>query len=69
MKKFILASLVIGGFAITSCNKARTCECTVSGATQKFEYESGKKADQEDACKAAETTFKIVDANASCTLK
>jgi hypothetical protein len=69
MKKVLLASLFIGGIALTSCNKARTCECTVSGQTIAAEFEKGKKSDQEDACTAIETTYKIADPQASCTLK
>jgi hypothetical protein len=69
MKKIIFASIILGGLAISSCNKERACDCTVSGQTISADLAKGKKSEQEDACKTIETTYKLADPAASCTLK
>ncbi|MCD6366355.1 MAG: hypothetical protein J7L46_02325, partial [Bacteroidales bacterium] len=66
MKKLFLAVVAIGFIASvsSSCKKDYTCECTVSGTAVNLEYTKMKKADAEDACSQAETTYKISDASA-----
>lgn len=69
-KKLVFAMLALGvivGF--TSCKKNYTCTCTVAGGSIAIEYEKVKKADAEDACSSAETTYKVADPGASCSLK
>ncbi len=72
MKKLILGAIVlfIAG-ASTSCKKDYTCEYKFTQGTPDINIplENAKKADAEDACDQAETTYKIADANANCTLK
>ncbi|MCU0442688.1 MAG: hypothetical protein MUE96_09845 [Bacteroidia bacterium] len=70
MKKMNLALAVVFAAAITftSCKKDYTCTCKISGAESKSELKDAKKGDAEDACKALETTGKLVDPAAKCTL-
>ncbi|MFN4121823.1 MAG: hypothetical protein ACK4GL_00815 [Flavobacteriales bacterium] len=69
MKKLLFTSLIISGLAITSCQKARICECKVAGQTFSAELEKASKSDQETSCTAIENTYKIADPTASCELK
>lgn len=69
MKKVFLLALVGGAFAMTSCKKDYTCDCTVSGVNIPLEFKDAKKKDATDACDQAESTYKIADSGASCTLK
>ncbi len=49
MKK-VLAVLALGAFTLGSCQKERTCECTINGEKTSFTIPKGKKSDQENAC-------------------
>lgn len=70
MKKLVVLGLVVAGFAMTSCKKDYTCECTFTSIpTINIEYTKVKKADAETSCDAAETTYKVGDSGANCTLK
>jgi len=72
MKKLFLSAIVVFvATAFTSCKKDYTCECKFSQGTPDINIpiEDAKKADAQDACDQAETTYKIADANANCTLK
>ena len=74
MKKALLLFLTAGMMVgLVSCSKDYTCSCTAdygSGdSTITFLYDGVKKADAEDACAASETSLKILDSNASCTLE
>ena len=74
MKKGLLliaGAAFILALGFTSCKKDYTCECTFSAGTPSISlpYTKVKKKDAKDACSAAETTYKIVDAAASCELK
>lgn len=70
MKKVILPLLMAGLFVagVTSCKKDYTCACSGDGWTLDAKFENVKKKDAEETCDAAETTYKIGDATASCTL-
>lgn len=66
-------SLVLGvafvvAIGFTSCKKDYTCDCTINGVKSSSTIENAKKGDAEDACTALETTAKLVDAAATCTL-
>ncbi|MFH1321878.1 MAG: hypothetical protein ABII90_14660 [Bacteroidota bacterium] len=69
MKK-VLAIIAIVAFAasFSACKKDYTCSCTVSGLTITAEFLKVKKADAEDSCSSLETTYKIADPNASCSI-
>ncbi|NOQ73673.1 MAG: hypothetical protein GQ574_16825 [Crocinitomix sp.] len=71
MKKLLLFSVVLGGLAVmSSCKKDYTCDCTFTSVPElSIELNKYKKGDAEDACTSAETTYKIADSGASCTLK
>ncbi len=71
MKKLSLLGLVFGSLvAMTSCKKDYTCDCTFTTAPDiTIDITKAKKADAQDACDSAETTYKIADSGASCTLK
>ncbi len=64
----ILAAAICMMVAFSSCKKDYTCSCTVAGTTILVEYEGVKKGDAEDACSAAEATYKLGDPEATCTL-
>lgn len=68
MKK-VMAVAVLGLFVLTACKKDYTCECTYNGTAYPFKYEKVKKSDAESTCDAQETTYKMGDPNATCTLK
>ena len=70
MKKVIAfgAFAVLGVVALSSCKKDYTCTCTVNGGTISATYTKVKKADAEEACSSSETTYKVADASASCSL-
>lgn len=68
MKKlFVLGAL--GVFALSSCKKDYTCECTTTGFTQAFEYKGVKKKDANETCDAQEATYKALYPNIVCNLK
>jgi hypothetical protein len=67
MKK-VLAVLALGAFTLGSCQKERTCTCTVMGETIALPMEKASKGDQEDACNLAQTTYRIADSDATCVL-
>ena len=75
MKKALFVLMASGMFlGMVGCKKDYTCDCKVNfglstDSTFSFTYEGAKKSDAEDGCAAAETTYKLVDANASCSLK
>ena len=68
MKKLMLLGAAIAMLSVTACKKDYTCACTVSTGNIDLEFENAKKQDAEDACQAAEDTYKILDPNASCSL-
>jgi hypothetical protein len=66
--QFVVAVLAIAGLA--SCKGNFTCECKdgsgiVVGTS---DINDAKQKDAEDACLALETTWKLVDPDAECTL-
>ncbi len=74
MKKLfviILASGLI--FALSSCKKDYTCECTYTvggnATTIPYEFTDKKKSDATDACQDQETLYKLDDSDASCEIK
>lgn len=74
MKKglgLLLGVAFIMALGFTSCKKDYTCECTFTAPTPMITlpYEKTTKADAEEACDAAEVTYKVADAGASCSLK
>lgn len=69
MMKKVIAIAVLGVFVLASCKKDYTCECSVDGETINLPYNKQKKKDAEAACDAAETTYKMGDPDATCTLK
>lgn len=75
MKKVLFVVMATGMFlGLVGCNKDYTCECKYTdgaGAATSFSatYEGVKKSKAEEACEAADATYKIIDANASCSLK
>lgn len=62
---FIFAILFSAVTMLSSCKKDYTCDCGNEG---KFQFNDVKKKDAEDACKNAETGFKMLNASASCKL-
>ena len=64
-----MAIVILATVGLSSCKKDYTCTCTVSGVATPVEFAKAKKKDAEDACTALETTSKVVDPAASCTLK
>lgn len=70
MKKINLALAVVfaASLAFTACKKDYTCTCKMNGTESKSELNDAKKSDAEDACKALETTAKMGDPSASCSL-
>ncbi len=72
-KTFAILSLVaFAAISLSSCKKDYTCECTwkIEGApTINGEIKDAKKSEAEDACKAIETTSKVLDPAVSCKLK
>jgi hypothetical protein len=66
MKKVVFA-LAIVAFAAGSCSSERTCNCTVGGQNISVTLE-GTKSEAEDACNAAQATYRIGDSGATCTL-
>lgn len=68
MKKlFVLGAL--GIFALSSCKKDYTCECTSTGYSQSYKYEGYKKKDAVETCDKQEETFKAIYPNIVCNLK
>ena len=68
MKKVALLIALGGVFAMSSCKKDWNCDCSVSGIDLTAEILNAKKADAEEVCDAAQTTYQIADSGASCTL-
>ena len=68
MKKLTVLVAVVFMFGAVACKKDYTCSCTVSGAALTAEFKDAKKKDAEDACSALETTYKIADPAATCSL-
>jgi len=74
MKKgltIILGAAFLMALGFTSCKKDYTCECTFTAPTPMISipFEKSSKSDAEDGCTAAQTTYKIADPGASCSLK
>ena len=71
MKKIFIAVAVIGFIATvsSSCKKDYTCECTVSGTTQTSTITNSTKSDADKSCTDIESTYKVADPSATCTLK
>ncbi len=69
MKKVLFALSAVAFFSLASCKKDYTCECAVNGDTMTLPIQDAKKGDAEDACDAAEVTYKNADPEASCELK
>ncbi len=72
MKRFILVCSVAAMIgSMSSCVKSYTCTCTYNDGTEDqtvtTEYTT-KKSAAEDACALLETSWKITDPNASCSL-
>ena len=68
MKK-VLAIAVLGTIVLASCKKDYTCDCSVDGENLSLPYKKVKKKDAEAACDSAESTYKMGDPDATCTLK
>lgn len=73
MKKVLLFTFAVAMFAgLSSCSKDYTCTCNYNDGTTDqtttVVYEGVKKDEAEEACTASEIAFKIIDANASCSL-
>jgi hypothetical protein len=76
MKKLLSLSiafaLVVG---LSSCTKDYNCTCVftnpgdTSSTTLNIPIANVKKSDAEDACSLSETTYRIVDPTANCTLE
>lgn len=70
MKKlFVVAAVALIVVSFSSCKKDYTCTC--KGDTMGsivLPFNDAKKADAQDACDAAETTYKNADATCTCTL-
>lgn len=70
MKKTLtlaVATLLSAAF-MTSCKKDYTCTCKVLGQTVTVAIGKAKKKDAESTCTAAQTTYKMGDPNATCSL-
>ncbi len=70
MKKIIVfgAFAVLGVVALSSCKKDYTCTCTINGSSASTTYKDVKKKDAEASCESLETTSKILDPGASCSI-
>jgi hypothetical protein len=74
MKKFLFLTVAVGmTLSLASCKKDYVCTCTYNdgSANQTIEVpiNNAKKSDAEDACAASESVYKVIDANASCSLQ
>ncbi len=69
MKKVLMIT-VLAGLSFASCKKDYTCACKGDSnfPAINLEYKDVKKADAEDACKAAETTYKIANSSVTCSI-
>ena len=71
MKKRFLV-VAVAAFAVSmfsSCKKDYNCTCSFTSAPDLIvPFDGYKKADAEDGCNSAETTYKQADSGASCTL-
>ena len=70
MKKVLsLVAVVALAASFTSCTKEYTCDCTVEGWDDWYDWTAEyKKADAEEACDATEAAVQAFDANGSCEL-
>ena len=73
MKKVFLLAAVAMAFGLSSCKKDYNCTCTYSSSllgdsTLVTPFLDAKKSDVEDACSTLETTWKLLDASATCTV-
>lgn len=66
MKRLALVFAVAGLFAMSSCSKDYTCECS-NGTSATFE--GAKKGDAKDACDALQATQNILGSGVTCDLK
>lgn len=67
MKKVIMIAVVGGAFALTSCKKDYSCECTSGGQTYTLTIQDAKKKDADAACDTWGTLYTL--AGGSCELK
>ena len=71
MKKVLGLFAVVAMLSATACKKDYTCTCTwdFGGAQeQSYEFTDVKKDDAESSCDAQETSLKLADPDASCSL-
>ena len=73
MKKvFAICAVALFAVSFTSCKKDYTCTCTYdlvgTATTTPHELPNQSKSDAEDACAGFETTHKLGDPSASCSL-
>ena len=66
MKKLLLVVGVAGLFALSSCSKDYTCECSNG---QELEIEGAKKSDADSSCSAFQATQNIGGSGVSCKIK
>ena len=70
MKKVMILALVISGFAMTSCKKDWTCECTstdgTNSATTSSVVENTTKSKAEAACNY---TLTVGSSSTTCAIK
>jgi hypothetical protein len=67
MKKVMMIAIVGGAFALTSCKKDYSCECTSGGMTYTLTIADAKKKDAESACDTWGVIYTL--GGGSCTLK
>jgi len=63
-----VAAVAVLAFTMGSCKKDWTCSCTVSGFTIPTTLSNQSKSDATSKCNSIETTDKMADPNASCSL-
>ena len=70
MKKLFVIAIALGAFALSSCTKEYTCDCTVPDYDTYYDWtaEYKKKADAEDACDATEAGAVSYDSTSTCEL-
>lgn len=68
MKK-IVAIAALGVFALSSCKKDYTCQCTSAGYSFDEPYTAIKKKDAEDKCEKKQTEIQTVNSSVTCSLK
>jgi hypothetical protein len=67
MKKVMMIAIVGGAFALTSCKKDYSCECTSGGSTYTLTIADAKKKDAENACDTWGVLYTL--GGGTCTLK